>query len=336
MWTYDGKTESIPSKCVYGIVHSLGDPIAFLEVLMVWDVWRLRFEEALKQRNRSRFTIRVYVLELGAFFRFLEEEGVERLEDVTAELVQAYRSAIFHRRWQGRPLAMKTQGLKLCALRAFFRTMLRAHYLLTDPSADLELPRVPPPALPELLSEAEMLRLLEGLDGRTRLELRDRAILEILYSTGIRNQELRALRLEDVDLVRGELTVSGKGGKQRRLPLGEEAARRLEAYLAVRHTRHPSPLLFLTKRGQPLGSCALINLVQLAADQAGLNRRVTPHLVRHSCATHMLRGGAELRHLQCLLGHASVATTQRYTRVELSDLRQMHQRCHPRERGLSA
>ncbi len=300
---------------------------------MDFEPWRLRFERVLRLRNRSPFTVRSYGRSLRVFFGYLVGLGVERLADVTREHVEDYRTHLFYRRHRDRPLTMKTQMLELCAVRAFFRAMLREQYLLADPAAELELPRPAPQALPELLSEAEMVRLLEdGTDRFTRQGCRDRAILEVLYATGIRNLELRRLQLRDLDLALEELTVLGKGAKPRRVPLGEEAVGWLRAYLAVRG-ESPLPWVFLSRRSRPLHSSTLGTLVQQAADRAGLNRRVTPHLMRHSCATHMLRNGAGLRHLQKLLGHESLSTTQRYTRVEIADLRAVHRRCHPREQG---
>ncbi|MCA9795468.1 MAG: tyrosine-type recombinase/integrase, partial [Candidatus Eremiobacteraeota bacterium] len=224
---------------------------------------------------------------------------------------------------------------KMSAVLAFLRFLYQARFLVVDPGRDIQLPRLPNKLLPRLPSEEEVLRLLEAPDTTTPLGLRDRAILELLYSSALRNSELRQLGLTDVDLDRLEVRVLyGKGGKQRVVPLGEPAAAWVEEYLRhgrgflLKDTDHGR--LFSSLRGDPISVESLVDLCRKHARAAGLGR-VTPHLLRHCCATHMLAREANLRHLQELLGHSSAATTQRYTQVQLSDLRAVHQRCHPRE-----
>jgi integrase/recombinase XerD len=188
-----------------------------------------------------------------------------------------------------------------------------------------------------ILSERETLRLLEAPPVDSELGVRDRAILEVLYGTGLRNTELCQLNLDELDFARHLLRVShGKGDKPRLVPLGEEAEIWLQEYLLKvrpRLLRNANDhQVFLGSRGCPLTRARLATLVSRWARRAGLQKHTTPHTLRHSCATHMLAHGADLRYIQAMLGHSSPETTQRYTRVEISDLRKVILRCHPRER----
>jgi integrase/recombinase XerD len=176
----------------------------------------------------------------------------------------------------------------------------------------------------------------------TPLGLRDRAILEVLYSTGIRNAELRALQLYDLDLDRGLLRINeGKNAKDRVVPLGRAACNYLREYLTEARPRllkargaeaTTEQLVFLSRTGRPLWTLGVIYPIRKHARRAGIEKTITPHTLRHTFATHMLQGRADIRHIQAMLGHASVATTQIYTRVEVTDLKAVHRRCHPRER----
>ena len=298
------------------------------------ELWFSRFTEALERKNRSPHTVRSYGRELRRFFQFLETQGVEELGAITRDTLEEYRAHLYYQRHRGQPLHMKTQSVRLLAVKAFFRFLTQERYLLSDPAAPLELPRVPPPALPGLLGEADLRKLLEAPDRSTPEGLRDGALLETLYATGLRNEELCRLQLQDVNLRRGEVrVVRGKGGKSRVVPLGGTATRAVAAYLEKGRPAVATSWLFLNTNDEPFRPNSLIRRVHILARQAGLRQRVTPHLIRHSFATHLLRHGAGLRHLQQMLGHSSLDTTQRYTQVELTDLREVHRRCHPREQG---
>lgn len=302
------------------------------------ELWRVRFREHLELRQCAARTVESYAGELRPLFAWLEGQGVEEPGAVTRDHLEGYRTHLFYLRTKaGEALSLQTQQARLTSVKAFFRFLLIDQYVLVDPAAALALPRVPR-ALPRaLLTEGDVQNLLEAPDTATPLGLRDRAMLEVLYVTGIRNLELRGLRLDDVGLERAELRIArGKGNKSRMVPLGDEAVLWLDHFL-----REGRPQLvrdaavravFLTWRGRPLTRETVAEIVLRCAVRAGLPP-VTPHQLRHCCATHMLRHGAGLRHLQELLGHASATTTQRYTRVELSDLRRVLRRCHPRERG---
>jgi len=301
-------------------------------------LWQARFAEYLDQRRYARRTVEEYLRELHHFFAFLDADGVQSPADITRERVEGYRAWLSARRRRGRPLGASTQLHRLNYVKGFLRFLARERFLPLDPGADVEGPRVGYAPPRTLLSESEVERLLDVAAGEDALDVRDRAILEVFYGTAIRNEELCALLVEDVDLGRGELRVRcGKGSKARLLPLGEAAVDWLRRYLTeARPQLAQDPeqrLLFVTLRGRRLLRGKLALMVRTRARQAGLRKVVTPHVLRGCCATHMLRHGAGLRHLQELLGHASPEATQRYTRIEVSDLRRVLRRCHPRERG---
>ena len=300
-------------------------------------LWQERFREHLELAGRSARTVETYTDELKFFFGYLEDSHIDKLVDITREVVEGYRLELHQRRKaDGQPLAWATQGVKLAAVLAFLTYLHRARFLLVNPGTEVARPKEVQRLPRDLLDEDEVLRLLEAPETATPLGLRDRAILEVLYSSAVRNTELRQLTLDDLDLARGQLVVqAGKGGKPRVVPLGEEACAWCEEYLRNGRpwfSRVPSlRTVFLSSRGRSLDRDALCAIVRKTAEKAGLEKRVTPHVLRHCCATHMLRRRAGIRHLQEMLGHASAQSTQRYTLVEISDLREVHQRCHPRE-----
>lgn len=300
-------------------------------------LWQSRFREHLEQRNYAERSIEGYLGQLRPFFEFLSSMGIETLGGVTRDVMEQFRSHLFEREYRGRRVTAATQSGSLCQIKVFFRYLEREGFIPLDPTAGLDLPRVRRPLPRVILTEQETTRLLEAMAGNEPIEIRNRAMMEVFYCTGIRNSELRDLTLDDVDLRAAELFVrSGKGRKARKLPLGEEAVSWLREY--VEHARPHFVLsprdhqLFLSTHGGGLGRSVLARIVSDAATRAGLNKHVTPHVLRHCCATHMLRHGAGLRQLQELLGHESPMSTQRYTRIEVSDLRKVLERCHPREK----
>jgi integrase/recombinase XerD len=300
-------------------------------------LWLTRFNEYLSVRNYATRTVESYLSTVTQFLKFLESQSLDSLANLSRQHLEHFRNHLFGSTSRAKPIHVRTQSQKLGAVRCFVKFLVKQDYLLVDPSAALE-PAHEPEQIPRtVLSEHETLRLLESVQPRSTLELRDRTILEVLYCTAIRNSELRQLKLEDLDFERHLLRVElGKGQKSRLVPLGEEAEIWLQEYLQngrQQLLRSPQVAwLFVSSRGLKLSRGSLAQLVTRWAVRAGLSKHATPHILRHSCATHMLRRGAELRHLQVLLGHASSKTTELYTRVELSDLRKVVRRCHPRER----
>lgn len=302
----------------------------------------------LEQRralNWSPRTIESYHSHLKVFISFLAAEtDAEELNAVTPALLRRYQTYLYH--WtdsQGRGRTLATQGARLSALCSFLRDLVRAEVLAHDPSSTLAFPKRRQTLPRAILTKREMARLLAAPDVTTPLGCRDRAVLEVLYATGMRNAELRGLEVSDVDLVYGVAQVRhGKGGKGRIVPLGRAAAAAVRDYLASARplllaARGPEAVaestLFLSRTGRPLQALGLIEPLRRHARRARLRKPVTPHTLRHCCATHMLQGRADLRHIQALLGHGSIATTQIYTRVEVTDLKAVHRRCHPRERA---
>jgi integrase/recombinase XerD len=216
---------------------------------------------------------------------------------------------------------------KLSSLRTFYRHLVREEAISSDPTANLPAARFRR-RLPSVLSVEEVARLLEQPDITTLRGLRDRAMLELLYATGLRVSEVVNLTRGDINLDLGLVRCVGKGAKERIVPVGQPAADAVTEYLAGR--RDAAPALFLGNKGRPLTRVAFWRIVQRYARQAGIRTAMSPHTLRHSFATHMLEGGADLRSIQELLGHASIVTTQIYTHVSVDRLREVYQAYHPR------
>ena len=230
-------------------------------------------------------------------------------------------------------LSARSTARAVHALRGMYRFGLREGRIAVDPMENLKAPRSFQ-ALPRYLTSAQVDALLAAPDVATPLGLRDRAILEVLYATGLRVSELIGLRPTDLDLEVGVLTCFGKGRKERLVPLGRTARKWVRRYLdevrAVRRKRPPGPELFLSNRGGRLSRMGLWGLVRRHAVAAGVERTLTPHVLRHSFATHLLERGADLRALQAMLGHADISTTQIYTHVTRERLRKVYDQYHPR------
>ncbi len=263
---------------------------------------------------------------LADFLLFVERRGSVEGEGLDAELLRGYVLDVRSRRnRKGEPWSPHTIEGVLALVRRFLKWALLRGHLLQDLGRLIVTPRTL--ALPRTLGETEVLELIE----RTK-SVRTRAILELLYGTGLRAQELVSLDLVDVNLQAQLLTVrEGKGRKARLVPFGRKVKEALRAYLRERAAREGA--LFLTRSGRRLVRSALGDLVRQAGDRAGLRRPVSPHRLRHSFATHLLRNGADVRHIQRLLGHASLGSTQVYLGLDVADLARMIERSHPRERA---
>ena len=299
------------------------------------------FEDDVHVRLAPR-TAEHYLSDVRAFLRWTKTQGLAS-SDVRGEDLRRYEGELFaQRKLDGKPLAAASIALRLIAIKTFFRFLLRRSYILFDPTGALELPRIEKRLPRVILTEAEARRIVSAPKGRDPISLRDRAILEVLYATGIRITELASLRPEDVDTEERVLrVVAGKGGKGRNVPLTRAAAVAVERYLALGR-----PALLLARgRGGERGSRLFVRakgraltrgdgsaIVGSWARRARVKKHVTCHTFRHSVATHLLRARADIRHIQALLGHKSLATTERYTHVEISDLRRVVERAHPRGR----
>lgn len=233
--------------------------------------------------------------------------------------------------------ALKQSGLQPRSLYRMMETLKQYHrflaaekYVTADPTEYLIPPRIPA-KLPSLLSVDEIDRMLSRIDGAGERDIRNRAMMELLYATGLRVSELVSLQLSSIDLKLGYVRVVGKGGKERIVPVGRKALTYVQRYLDLRLHKYPqSTGLFLGRRGTTLSRVAFWQQVRKHARAAGITRTITPHVLRHSFATHLLAGGADLRIVQEMLGHSSISTTQIYTHVDKNHLKELHKKFHPR------
>jgi integrase/recombinase XerD len=287
------------------------------------------------ERGRAANTVSAYRRDLTAYEEFLTGRGLA-IGEVTEPVVEDYVAFL---RAAGRKPSSVARAL--VAVRALHRFCVDEGSATADPTGEVGTPRVPQ-GLPKALSEAEVERLLGAVVGDGAVARRDRALLEVLYGGGLRISEAVGLSLTDLDLEAGVLRAFGKGSKERVVPVGRLAREALEAWLApsgrVAMTparwarRGDAEAVFLNQRGGRLSRQGAWAIVRRYGDRAGLGDRLTPHVLRHSCATHMLDHGADIRVVQELLGHASIATTQVYTRVSADRLREVYDRAHPRAR----
>lgn len=232
---------------------------------------------------------------------------------------------------KGRGLGSSSLRLEIIALKRFFRFLVQRHLLAKDPSEGIVAPRLRQ-ELPHTLAEEQVGKLLDGLNGNAKLERRDRAMLELLYGSGLRVSELTNAKLEALDLENGFLRVTGKGNKTRIVPVGERTKEAIEFYLLIERPElvkeHSTSHIFLNEHGRQLTIQRLWQIVKARAKMEGLD--AYPHLLRHSFATHLLGRGADLRVIQEMLGHADIATTQIYTHVDQGRLKAVHKSFHPR------
>ena len=279
------------------------------------------------EKGLAKNTVDSYGRDLEKFRRFLEKKNRE-LPQVSAMDVREFVLALDRQRLQSRSIARH-----IVSLRQFFLHLLREDILSSNPTEHLESPRTWK-VLPKYLSVEETQNLMEKPEAGTPLGLRDRAILELLYGTGLRVSELISLHVADVNLEEGTVRALGKGNKQRIVPAGQHAVAAVEEYLGesrpVLLKSRQAPWLFVSRRATRLTRQSIWLLLARYGRLAGIGKEVTPHLLRHSFATHMLARGADLRSLQMMLGHADIATTQIYTHVVTTQLQEIYRRHHPR------
>jgi integrase/recombinase XerD len=272
------------------------------------------------ERGLSVNTIEAYRRDLTHHLRFLGGQDVEDLSGVEESQLIVYLGRL--RRAGAAP---STVMRKMSALRTFYRYLMREEAIASDPTSNLPSGRLLR-RLPSVLSVEEVGRLLAQPDAGTRRGLRDRAMLELLYATGLRVSELVGLGRGDINLDLGVVRCIGKGSKERIVPVGRPAIEAVRAYLDSRRDAAPP----LGNKGQPITRVAVWRIVRRYARGAGIRAPISPHALRHSFATHMLEGGADLRSIQELLGHADIVTTQIYTHVSIDHLREVHRAYHPR------
>lgn len=290
-----------------------------------------RFQDYLAfERGLSPRTLEAYARDTERLREFLDGRGVKGPGRASAVDLREFS---YHLRDQG--LAPTSIRRTLSALRTYFRFLLAEGLVDTDPTEQLESPGTWR-RLPNVLSRAQIDRLLEAPDPSDRLYWRDRAMLELAYASGLRVSELLAIRARDLDLDEGFASVFGKGSRERLVPVGDAAVRTIRVYLRELRPRLErgrgggGGRLFLNARGGGLTRMGVWKILRKHVERAGLEGRVTPHTLRHTFATHLLEGGADLAAVQEMLGHADISTTQIYTHVDREYLRDVHRRYHPR------
>jgi tyrosine recombinase XerC len=283
----------------------------------------------IAEKNASPYTIKNYRHEIGQFFDFLKEQGIGSWDGVDRYVLRRYLAWL-----QAEGYVKASITRRISELRSFCRYLVREGILDTNPIRAVSSPKIPS-RLPDYLDLHEIEALLAAPDRMVPQGQRDRAILEVLYASGLRVSELVSLNLSNVNLHRGEIRVWGKGAKERLTLLGKPACRALTRYIQDGRPKlikenKPTNAVFLNRLGSRLSTRSVSNILDKYAKLAGLERRVTPHLLRHTFATHLLNGGADLRTVQELLGHADLSTTQIYTHVSQARAKEVYRKAHPR------
>jgi integrase/recombinase XerC/integrase/recombinase XerD len=296
-----------------------------------WEAALTGFADDLRRRAVAEKTLEAYTGDARHFAAWAADRGAGPAE-VDVRMLRRYAAGLAER-----GIAPATIARRLAALRALFRTQMQAGVRDENPAELLSSPKRPQ-RLPHVLKAGEVAALLDSIPGATPLELRDRALFELAYACGLRAEELVSLDVEGLDFDAEAVRVEGKGGKTRLVPLGEHARQALERYLTkarpLLETADGDPALFLSKSGRRLSTSdvrrRLAGWTRRAVARSPALAKAHPHALRHSFATHLLDGGADLRAIQELLGHATISTTQVYTRVESARLRSAYSRAHPR------
>jgi integrase/recombinase XerD len=290
----------------------------------------------LKTLGRSPYTIRGAKYGLRDLAEFLEEEKAPCLEDLNSDVLYEYQQDLaFRLTAKGKLLSLRTQGQALGVVKAFTRFLKEHDYLIGDPGEVIHLPKKPKRLPKVILSANEIQKLMDAPNIRTNRGYRNRVILEILYDTAIRRSELSDIKINNLDLNAGFIHVRGKGDKDRVVPLSKRVCGLIENYIMMvrpeflqgKDTGH----LILNRWGQKMDPNSIWAVVKRCVYLSGIRKTVSTHTFRHTCATHMLKNGAPVRHLQEMLGHESLESTQIYTRVTINDLKAIHSQYHPSE-----
>ena len=294
--------------------------------------------EDLAVKNFSLQTVDKRRCQINEFIRWAAARSLDQVNQIERPILQRYQRYLFYYRTKhDKPLSFRTQHVRLSSLRSWFKWLTRNNYLMANPASELELPKIGRPLPKDILNTKEAETVLSVADITTPLGIRDRAIMETLYSTGIRRQEVIGLDVYDLDDGRGVLRIRhGKGNKDRVVPIGDRALTWVQKYqFEVRPTLvvdHQESALFLGSEGQRLTGPHLGKVVRNYIKQADIGKTGSCHLFRHSMATAMLENGADIRYIQMMLGHASLETTQIYTQVSIHKLKEIHKATHPAKR----
>ncbi|MFH2027302.1 MAG: site-specific tyrosine recombinase XerD [bacterium] len=281
------------------------------------------------ERNLSGNTLDAYRNDLGRYCQFLQEEGVKRPDQIDIKVIQKFINTL-----ADIGLVASSLSRNFSSIRSFHKFLMGENIVQTNPAELLQSPRIPA-RLPKILDLNEIEAIMDTIDINTNKGIRDRAIIETLYSTGVRVSELTSLEMNSIFFQHNVIRVLGKGSKERIVPFGDRARKYLKNYIsAVRslllRSTKSGDILFLNMRGTPLSRMGVWKIIQQYVKLAGIRKKVSPHVFRHSFATHLLEGGANLRAVQEMLGHSDIATTQIYTHLDREYLIEQHRTFHPR------
>ncbi len=293
------------------------------------DLWIDRFLHHLAvEKGLSQNTLDAYARDLQGYADLVRERGISGVEEITAEHTRNYFQAM-----RSRGLSPRSTARALSTLKGFHKFLLQEQAVKENPLRRLRSPRVTP-RLPSVLTAGEVEGLLRQPNPSDARGIRDRAMLELMYAAGLRVSELIHLTVNDVNLEVGYVRTRGKGSRERIVPIGKAAGQALKGYLEgprrLSPFRSSQPTLFVGTRGRGITRQGFWKILKRYAQTAGIHKRITPHMLRHSFATHLLEGGADLRSVQSMLGHVDIATTQIYTHVSREHLKRLHQKFHPR------
>ena len=295
------------------------------------------FREHLEIRNRAKLTIKHHLWHLGKFIEYMDQFNLDDIRQIRKTHLEKYRKYRYYRKNKNDSRdSVSTQNRHLASLKCFFAVLRREGYILDDPTVTLAYAKEPRRLPKSALVDKEVQKLLDCPDTGTVLGFRDRTIMEVLYSTGIRRSELINLNLEDVDYKGGYLRINeGKGGRDRVVPIGKIACEYLENYIkgirSMFHRSDSQPALFISKKGHRLSKNTLHDITAKYAKMAGVKKQVTCHTFRRSCATEMIKNQANAVHIKDLLGHTSLRMISVYCDLSIVDLKKAHKKYHPRE-----
>ena len=297
--------------------------------------YMLKFLDWTAVKNMSKDTVKRRRMALKKFIHWCHERDLQQPQEITKPILERYqRHLYYYRKENGQPLTFGSQHAMLSPIKSFFKWLTQENYLLYNPASELQLPKKPRRLPKTILHIDDIELIISQTNTETDEGIRDRAIIETLYSTGIRRGEATSLTIYDIDARRQTLMVrEGKYQKDRLLPIGERALKWIEHYrLDIRPsyvTGHDNGILFLTDQGEKFKRGTLSNRIKRYIKKAGLDVPGSCHLFRHAMATHMLENGADIRFIQAMLGHADLSTTQIYTQVSIEKLKQIHAATHP-------
>ena len=288
------------------------------DIAKKWSKYREVYKRYIRTEKRlSENTVDAYMRDFDDFMQYVQHFFTVTPEDVTPEIISKYMARLYDKE----KLSGKSQARKLSGLKSFYNYLLVNEKIDQLPTDGVETPRHER-TLPDVLTVAEVDAIISTFDMTTVKGCRDNAIVEVLYSTGLRVSELITLRIDNLFFGEGYIRVIGKGDKQRIVPVGSAARDKIQLYMELRRPKRPSEAtLFLNNRGEPLTRVMVFTIIKQAAMLAGIDKSISPHTLRHSYATHLLEGGANIRQVQELLGHESISTTEVYTHVSRKQLR---------------